>query len=220
MRINLRDPLLIQAVIAAALSFAHIHDIAEAAGQGGWKAWAYPVSVDLLLVMAWKQVREADGAGKKAPRVWFYTSLAASMSANIATAGVLDLEHPPTALRVLVAGWPVLAFFGGSLLVHSRKPHTPVEVADAGPQEPAGGAVAEPAEDEEPETVKAAPARVLLSYRECADALGVAVETVRGAANGDNPRIHKYPAPENPRLVRVDLNEARRVINVKRPVGA
>ena len=106
---RLRDPLLIQAVIAAALSFAHIHDIAEAAGQGGWKAWAYPVSVDLLLVMAWKQIRETADESKRAPRVWFFLSLAASMGANIATAGVLDLEHPPTILRVLVAGWPVMA---------------------------------------------------------------------------------------------------------------
>lgn len=214
MRANLRDPLLIQAVIAAALSFAHIHDIAEAAGQGGWKAWAYPVSVDLLLVMAWKQIREAEGAGKKAPRIWFFLSLAASMGANIATAGVLDLEHPPIMLRVLVAGWPVLAFFGGSLLVHSRK--APSEE----PQEPAGEPVEETVEEVVPEPVKAAPVRALVSYREAADALGVAVETVRGAANGDTPRLRKYPAPDNPRLIRVDLNEARKVINNRRPVGA
>ncbi|MEU3986139.1 DUF2637 domain-containing protein [Streptomyces sp. NPDC026672] len=213
MRANLRDPLLIQAVIAAALSFAHIHDIAEAAGQGGWKAWAYPVSVDLLLVMAWKQMREAGSSSKRAPRVWFYTSLAASMSANIATAGVLDLENPPTMLRIAVAGWPVLAFFGGSLLVHSRKAHTEE------PQEAAVEPAEETLEEVDPEPVQAAPARVLVSYREAADVLGVAVETVRGAANGDNPRISKYPAPENPRLIRVDLNEARKVINVKRPVA-
>ncbi|WP_406161084.1 DUF2637 domain-containing protein [Streptomyces canus] len=214
MRANqLRDPLLIQAVIAAALSFAHIHDIAEAAGQGGWKAWAYPVSVDLLLVMAWKQIREADDDAKRAPRVWFYTSLAASMSANIATAGVLDLDHPPTTLRVLVAVWPVLAFFGGSLLVHSRK--VPAE-----PQEPAGGANEEPEEEEVMEPVEEPPARVLVSYREAAEILGVETVTVRGAANGENPRLRKYPDPANPRLVRVDLNEARRVINTRRPVGA
>lgn len=213
MRANLRDPLLIQAVIAAALSFAHIHDVAEAAGQGGWKAWAYPVSVDLLLVMAWKQIREADDDAKRAPRIWFYTSLAASMSANVATAGVLDLSNPPTILRVLVAVWPVLAFFGGSLLVHSRKAHAEE------PQAPAGEPVGEMGEEEAPEREIVAPARVLVSYKEAADVLGVAVETVRGAANGQNPRLRKYEAPENPRLVRVDLNEARRVINVPRPVA-
>jgi hypothetical protein len=214
MRANLRDPLLIQAVIAAALSFAHIHDIADAAGQHGWKAWAYPISVDLLLVMAWKQIREAaEGESKRAPWVWFLLSMAASIGANIATAGVLDLEHPPTILRVLVAGWPVLAFFGGSLLVHSRKPRTD------GSQEAAGEPAGDQVEEVVPEPVKVTPARVLVSYKEAADVLGVAVETVRGAANGSNPRLMKYPAPDDPRAVRVDLSEARRVINNRRPVA-
>ncbi len=49
------DAVLVQALIAAALSFTHLHDIASAAGQHGWKAWAYPVSVDLLLVAAWRR---------------------------------------------------------------------------------------------------------------------------------------------------------------------
>lgn len=87
------------------------------------------------------------------------------------------------------------------------------------PQEPAGGAHEETEEEEVREPVKLAPAPVLLSYQECADALGVAVETIRGAANGDRPRLTKYNAPENPRLIRVDLNEARRVINVQRAVA-
>ncbi|MFB7114101.1 DUF2637 domain-containing protein [Streptomyces sp. NPDC056291] len=219
MRDRLRriDPILIQAIIAAALSFAHIHDIAEAAHQGGWKAWAYPVSVDLLMVMAWKQIR-TPGAPKGGPWFWFLLALAASLGANIATAGVLDMENLPVSLRVLVAGWPAVAFLGGSLLVHSRKGHA--EVAEEKPQEPAGEPEAEPVEEEGPEPEVVAPARVLVSYKEAADVLGVAVETVRGAANGDNPRINKYPAPENPRLIRVDLNEARRVINNRRPVGA
>ena len=59
------DAVLVQALIAAALSFAHLHDLAAAAGQDGWKAWAYPVSVDLLLVAAWRRLRsgEAKAAG-------------------------------------------------------------------------------------------------------------------------------------------------------------
>jgi hypothetical protein len=210
MRTRLSDPLLIQALIAAALSFAHIHDIAEAAGQGGWKAWAYPVSVDLLLVMAWKQIREAaDGESTRAARVWFYLSLAASLGANVATSGVVDLEHPPTLLRVLVAGWPVLAFFGGSLLVHSRKAHVPVETS----QEPAGEAVGEPEEEEAPEPVEEPQKPNLVTYAEAAAVAGVANETIRGAAN--NSRLSKYQTTEGPR---VDLDEVRKVYG-KRPVG-
>jgi hypothetical protein len=211
---TLRDPLLIQAVIAAALSFAHIHDIAEAAGQGGWKAWAYPVSVDLLLVMAWKRVRETEAQAKRAPRVWFLLSLAASMGANIATSGVLDLAHPPTALRVLVAGWPVLAFFGGSLLVHSRKPHT--QEADEEPQTARQEPAEEPVKEEAPEPVAAPHKRNLVTYAEAARMAGVAVETIRGAANGPKARLAKFQTNEGPR---VDLDEVRKLYSL-RPVGA
>ncbi|MFE0383176.1 DUF2637 domain-containing protein [Streptomyces bungoensis] len=119
------DAVIVQAVIAGALSFSHLHDLASAAGQGGWKAWAYPVSVDLLLVAAWRRMRQAQRAGQAAgsPRLWFLVALAASLGANIATAGLLDLDHVPASLRVVVAGWPAVAFFGGTLLAHA--PHTP-----------------------------------------------------------------------------------------------
>ncbi len=115
------DAVLVQAVIAGALSFAHLHDIAEAAGQTGWKAWAYPISVDLLLVAAWRRLRtlQAVGSPAGAAWTWFLIALAASLGANIATAGLLDLNDVPDWLRILVAGWPALAFLGGTLLVHS-----------------------------------------------------------------------------------------------------
>ncbi|GLF95982.1 DUF2637 domain-containing protein [Streptomyces yaizuensis] len=111
------DAVLVQAVIAAALSFAHIHDVALAAGQDGWKAWAYPISVDLLLVAAWRRLR--TGPSKAMGWCWFVIALAASLGANVATAGLLDLDDVPAWLRILVAGWPAVAFLGGTLLVHS-----------------------------------------------------------------------------------------------------
>ncbi len=128
------DAVIVQAVIAGALSFSHLHDLAAAAGQGGWKAWAYPVSVDLLLVAAWRRMRGQQRAGQAAggPRLWFLVALAASLGANVATAGLLDLDHVPASLRVVVAGWPAIAFFGGTLLAHT--PHEPeVPAAPASP---------------------------------------------------------------------------------------
>jgi hypothetical protein len=115
------DAVLVQAVIAGALSFAHLHDLAAAAGQDGWKAWAYPISVDLLLVAAWRRLRilRTDGAPVRAAWLWFAVALSASLGANIATAGLLDLDHVPDWLSILVAGWPALAFLGGTLLVHA-----------------------------------------------------------------------------------------------------
>ncbi|MFC8224153.1 DUF2637 domain-containing protein [Streptomyces sp. NPDC057287] len=112
------DAVLVQAVIAGALSFAHLHDLAAAAGQDGWKAWAYPISVDLLLVAAWRRLR-SEGPSRLA-WCWFLIALFASLGANVATAGFLDLAHPPAWLRFGIAGWPALAFLGGTLLAHSH----------------------------------------------------------------------------------------------------
>jgi hypothetical protein len=132
------DAVLIQAVIAGALSFAHLHDLAAAAGQNGWKAWAYPVSVDLLLVAAWRRLR-SEGPSRLA-WCWFVVALFASLGANIATAGFLDLTNPPAPLRLGIAGWPAVAFLGGTLLAHSSaaepEPVRPAPVAETSDAEP------------------------------------------------------------------------------------
>ncbi|MEV4047066.1 DUF2637 domain-containing protein [Streptomyces cellulosae] len=154
------DAVLIQAVIAGALSFAHLHDLAEAAGQSGWKAWAYPVSVDLLLVAAWRRLRGARR--DRSAWTWFVIALVASLGANVATAGLLDLANVPAWLRILVAGWPALAFLGGTLLVHQPTQPTPTAA-------PAPAAAADPAPvidrpdlaDEEPEIAPAEPVPAL-----------------------------------------------------------
>ncbi|MFJ8057065.1 DUF2637 domain-containing protein [Streptomyces sp. NPDC096142] len=123
MKLSIRpDAVLVQAVIAGALSFAHLHDLAQAAGQTGWKAWAYPVSVDLLLVAAWRRLRAHRS---RLAWCWFLVALVASLGANIATAGFLDMEHPPALLRLGIAGWPAVAFLGGTLLAHQHTDHTP-----------------------------------------------------------------------------------------------
>ncbi|MGP4004317.1 DUF2637 domain-containing protein [Streptomyces sp. 8N706] len=129
------DAVLVQAVIAGALSFAHLHDIAAAAGQDGWKAWAYPISVDLLLVAAWRRLRilRSDGGPTRAAWTWFTVALAASLGANVATAGLLDLDDVPAWLRILVAGWPALAFLGGTLLVHTPTQPRAKSAPDAEP---------------------------------------------------------------------------------------
>ncbi|BBJ42521.1 SpdA protein [Streptomyces antimycoticus] len=131
------DAVLVQAVIAGALSFAHLHDLAAAAGQDGWKAWAYPISVDLLLVAAWRRLR--TGGPTRLAWCWFLIALAASLGANVATAGLLDMRHVPAWLRILVAAWPALAFMGGTLLAHTTTHPEPEALAhpDSTPQPPA-----------------------------------------------------------------------------------
>ncbi|WP_037574588.1 DUF2637 domain-containing protein [Phaeacidiphilus oryzae] len=126
------DLVLVQAVIAGSLSFAHLHDIADAAGQHGWKGWAYPISVDLLLVAAWRRLRtlRRSGAPARAAWAWFAVALTASLGANVATAGLLDLEHVPALLRIVVAGWPAVAFLGGTLLAHATPAPATTELSE------------------------------------------------------------------------------------------
>ncbi|MEU1570410.1 DUF2637 domain-containing protein [Streptomyces collinus] len=143
------DAVLVQAVIAGALSFAHLHDLAAAAGQDGWKAWAYPISVDLLLVASWRRLR-VDGPSRLA-WCWFIVALFASLGANVATAGLLDLDHVPAWLRILVAAWPALAFMGGTLLAHSVAEQAPETPAPATPSTQQDEIEPEP----EPESVPA-----------------------------------------------------------------
>ncbi|MFF0429558.1 DUF2637 domain-containing protein [Streptomyces sp. NPDC004520] len=147
------DAVLIQAVIAGALSFAHLHDLAAAAGQDGWKAWAYPVSVDLLLVAAWRRMRTTPG--NRDAWLWFAIALIASLGANVATAGLLDMTDVPAWLRILVAGWPALAFLGGTLLAHASHP-TP-EPAPVPEPEPAVDLVVERAPEPASELPPAEP---------------------------------------------------------------
>ncbi|MFI1660268.1 DUF2637 domain-containing protein [Streptomyces sp. NPDC020472] len=153
------DAVLIQAVIAGALSFAHLHDLAAAAGQDGWKAWAYPVSVDLLLVAAWRRMR-TDTANRDA-WLWFAIALIASLGANVATAGLLDMNDVPAWLRILVAGWPALAFLGGTLLAHAPHPTpepAPVpEPEPPAPEEPVTELVVERAPEPAPQSAPELP---------------------------------------------------------------
>ncbi|MET8810049.1 DUF2637 domain-containing protein [Streptomyces sp. NPDC004546] len=174
------DAVLVQAVIAAALSFAHLHDLASAAGQHGWKAWAYPVSVDLLLVAAWRRLR--SGGTKAAGWCWFLVALTASLGANVSTAGLLDLHAVPAWLRILVAGWPAVAFLGGTLLAHdSPEPEeaSVVEEAEVSPPSAPELSVAEP--EAAPPSTPSVPPALVAHARKVADdhhaRTGTAIDT-------------------------------------------
>ncbi|CCK28654.1 hypothetical protein BN159_4275 [Streptomyces davaonensis JCM 4913] len=181
MRLPVRiDAVLVQALIAAALSFAHLHDLASAAGQHGWKAWAYPVSVDLLMVAAWRRLR--SGGAKAAGWCWFLVALTASLGANVATAGLLDLNVVPAWLRILVAGWPAVAFLGGTLLAHgpATPQRDPAVKEGAVPPLPAPELPIRAPESAPPATVSVPPALVALA-RKVADEhrarTGTAIDT-------------------------------------------
>lgn len=206
------DAVLVQAVIAGALSFAHLHDLAAAAGQTGWKAWAYPVSVDLLLVAAWRRLRN-DGPSRLA-WCWFLIALVASLGANVATAGFLDLEHPPALLRLGVAGWPALAFLGGTLLAHA--PNSATEEQTPVPSQSTAGPATNPGPESapaaEPEPVSAADDTPALPAAEPAPAVPVPAALV------DHAR--KVAADHEERTgARIDTDTLRARLGVPAPMA-
>ncbi|TKT01291.1 DUF2637 domain-containing protein [Streptomyces lasalocidi] len=199
------DAVLIQAVIAGALSFAHLHDLAAAAGQDGWKAWAYPVSVDLLMVAAWRRLR-SEGPSRLA-WCWFVVALFASLGANIATAGFLDLADPPALLRLGVAGWPALAFLGGTLLAHSPAPDGETQPESVGP-EPAPSAPVADAGESAPPVEQPAPVAEHASATEVTsdpDVVAVPSTSVQATAP---PAVTAAPAPPVPAVL---VDHARKV---------
>ncbi|MFE6498138.1 DUF2637 domain-containing protein [Streptomyces sp. NPDC057748] len=218
------DPILIQAVIAAGLSFSHIHDIAEAAGQGGWKAWAYPVSVDLLLVAAWRKMRSTKRS--LLGWSWFLVALVASLGANVATAGLLDMAALPVWLKVLVGGWPAVAFLGGTLLVHGRQVEPePVAVPDEVDEQSEDATAPldeltldvvnlDPVPLVEPRPIEQ-PTAHITDVKTVAETLSISPATVRGWANGNDPKIKHHGYDAKGRTL-VDLIECRtRVVTAK-----
>jgi hypothetical protein len=180
------DAVFIQAVIAAALSFSHIHDLAVRSGQGDLQAWAYPISVDLLLVAAWVRIRQ--GRARFAAWFWFVVAMIASLGANLATAGLLDGREAPEYLRLVVAGWPALAFLGGTLLVHGKKlaPEplsAPEPAPEPEPRELEPETPEEPVEAHtEPPEPEPEPPADIVTVSEASVALGIPAPTIRGWA--------------------------------------
>ena len=83
------DGVIFQAVLTGSLSFSHIHDLAAVHGQSGWKAWLYPLSVDLLTVAAYRKLmtaRRAPAAPVLLAWCSFLLGLSASLAANVVSA--------------------------------------------------------------------------------------------------------------------------------------
>lgn len=128
------------AVIAAVVSYSHMQQLADHAGEA-WRSWLIPLSIDGLVVAASMVLvtarRTGVGGGVLA---WgaLGTGVAASLAANMADAR-------PQVTAVLVAGWPAVAFaVTFELLLQQRRaehpgattpppPLGPVTVADPSP---------------------------------------------------------------------------------------
>ena len=127
------------ALVAGAISFDHMRELANQHGQLGWRAYAFPISVDGLEVVASLYLVAQRRAGR--PTGWVpWASLVvgtlASLAANVAVGGD-DL------VGKALAGWPALSmlasvklFFGmfdhadrGQPIVRNDRPNS-IDVTD------------------------------------------------------------------------------------------
>lgn len=132
---KLTDGVLFQAVLTGSLSFIHIHDLAAAHGQAGWKAWLYPLSVDLLSVAAYRKLIHARRTHTPASLAWssFLLGLGASLAANV----IDSWTHSGRVLAVAIGVWPAIAFLVCTLLGHDPVPADTSTAAQPVPADPA-----------------------------------------------------------------------------------
>jgi len=112
---------LLVAAVAAVVSYAHMQEVADRAGEQ-WRAWLLPLSVDGLVVAASMALLTRRRAGLPGGRLAWCALLGgvgASLAANIAAA-------EPTATARVVAAWPALAFaLAFELLLQQRREPVP-----------------------------------------------------------------------------------------------
>ena len=108
---------LVVAGVAAVVSYAHMQEVAERAGED-WRAWLLPLSVDGLVVASSMVLLTRRRAGLPGGRLAWCALLGgvgASLAANIAAA------QPDLTAR-LVASWPAAAFaVAFKLLLQQRR---------------------------------------------------------------------------------------------------
>ena len=103
---------------AALMSVTHIYEVADLAGQE-WRAFLLPLSVDGLASVSWMTLRRCRRLGVEADRLVtfaFVLSVAASFAANVIASDHTLVD--PTALRLVVAGWPPAAFLLAELVLN------------------------------------------------------------------------------------------------------
>jgi len=117
-------PLTVIAGIAGAASFTHIHDTAADHGQAGWMAWAIAVCIDLLAVMAAREIQRDMRAGRRCTWPVLVLSIGAvlSLAANLAQA-------EPSPWGRIVAGTPAGAFLVAISMVERRARTTHAQLA-------------------------------------------------------------------------------------------
>ena len=128
------------AVIAGAVSYAHMKVLAERHGETGWRAHAFPLSVDGIETVASLVLLADRRVGRRSSwLVWaaLAAGTAASMAANVAVGATDPVGR-------VVAGWPAFALLVAikllsGLLDRRDEPSGTVSVVRTGAEVPGDG---------------------------------------------------------------------------------
>ncbi|MEV6926733.1 DUF2637 domain-containing protein [Dactylosporangium sp. NPDC051485] len=107
------------AIVAGAISFSHMRDLATHHDQIGWKSYAFPISVDGLEIVASLYLvaqRRAGRATGWVPWVALVVGTAASLIANVAVGGADPIGKA-------LAGWPALSMLVSVKLLFAMFDH-------------------------------------------------------------------------------------------------
>jgi len=107
------------AVVAGAISFAHMRELATHHDQLGWKSYAFPISVDGLEIVASLYLvaqRRAGRATGWVPWVALVVGTAARLVANVAVGGADPIGKA-------LAGWPALSMLVSVKLLSAMFDH-------------------------------------------------------------------------------------------------
>ena len=111
------------AIVAGAISFAHMRELATHHDQLGWKSYAFPISVDGLEIVASLYLVAQRRAGRHTgwiPWITLIVGTAASLTANIAVGGADPIGKA-------LAGWPALSMLISVKLLFSMFDHEGID---------------------------------------------------------------------------------------------
>jgi len=117
-------PVVVLAAIAAVGSFTHISALAAKYGQSGWQSWAVAVCIDLMCVMAARELQRDKRTGRPRrgllswPALVLAGGIVLTLAANLA-------EANPSPWGWIVAATPAGAFLIAMSMLERRASHHP-----------------------------------------------------------------------------------------------
>ncbi|MEV5741602.1 DUF2637 domain-containing protein [Microbispora rosea] len=140
-------PVIVLAAIAAVGSFTHISHLAARHGQQGWQAWAVAVCIDLMCVMAARELQRDKRTGRRRrgliswPGLILAGGIVLTLAANLAQAepspwGWITAATPAVAFLVAVSMLERRASHGGTEPVPEVDPAPALELVETAPAAP------------------------------------------------------------------------------------